>query len=417
MHLTLPSVPFPVITSELESAIISDQAGFDAMEREWTHLFDHCRDITPFQSFVWNHTWWSYQRHPCSLALVTVREKGRLVGLGPFAAKRSWGSEHILPIGFDRFAYFGPLVEAGRDDVAQAIATTLAARFHHGLLHIPYFQGRDEALSVIVTCLSSLGWRSCSWVRNVCHFLCESRGSEAFLATKSRKARYNLKRDQKILKEAGSIAFQLFQGPQLNEAIVDRIAGIQARSWLARRNQEPLGSFFYHDLLPALAQSNLAQVYILTLASRDIAFVLNYHHHTENICIYIGFDEAFAHLSPGKVLMHRVIETILDRGDQLLDFHFGDGDYKRFWANRSKYALEMIAWRGTLPYLCSWYPARLRGFMARFPRTKNALKRLMARLRRRFATGSHRRSNDLDAPSSAAESELRSKADKLSSNP
>jgi CelD/BcsL family acetyltransferase involved in cellulose biosynthesis len=416
MQASQASGRFPTIIQDLETAIIDDPTRLASLEEDWSGLSARCPSVTAFQSFAWNEVWWRHHPVGLSLAIVTVRERGKLVGLGPFVVRPRGAATIIRPVGFDRYAYFGLLVLPGRDDVAQAIASALAARFSHGLLHVPYYQARDEALGMMLCCLNTLGWNSRSWVRNVCHYLHEPQGYGAFLAGKTSKARYNLKRELRLLGDVGHLEFQLYDGPKLDERIVERVAAIQARSWLARRGQESLGSFFYRELLPALARFNLADVHILTLDSRDLAFVLLYRHNIETICIYIGFDESLARLSPGKVHMHEVVKTILDRGDQVLDFHFGDGDYKRFWSNRSKYALEVVAWKGTVPYLYSWYPARLRALMTRFPRTKNAIKRVRARLRRRSGTGRHGKTDDFNPPPGAVESEGSSKPDSLSSS-
>ena len=364
----------PVITSDLETAIVSDEAGFKALAGDWGAIFDGCPSLTPFQSFVWNQVWWRHRRGACSLAVITVREKGRLVGIGPFVTARRWGTACIYPMGFDQFAYLGPLVLPGRDDVAQAIATALAARFPRGLLHIPYFQCRDEGLAVMLAHLNTLGWNSCSWARNVCHYLCETQGYEKFLAAKSSKVRYNLKRERKKLEETGQVEIRLFEGAALDGQVVERVAAVQKRSWLFRRGQEPLGSAFYLELLPALGRLHLADVYLMTHGGKDVAFVLNYHKDRENICSCVGFDEALAQLSPGKALMNSVVKTILDRGDHVLDFLFGDAEYKQFWASRSKFAMELVAWKGVVANAHSWFPARLRAWVKRFPKTRDALK-------------------------------------------
>lgn len=376
MHSSLPSATLPVIISDLETAVVSDLAGFEALADDWGVLFDSCPTLTPFQSFVWNQVWWRHSRGVYSLAVITVREKGRLVGVGPFVTERRGGIARVYPLGFNQFAYLGPLVLPGRDDVAQAIATAFAARFPHGLLHIPYFLCRDEGLAVMLARLNTLGWSSCSWARNICHYLCETQGYEKFLATKSSKARYNLKRERKKLEEAGAVEIRLCQGAEIDERVVERVAAIQKRSWLFRRGQEPLGSPYYRELLPTLGRLHLADVYLMTHGGKDVAFVLNFHKDRENICSCVGFDEALAQLSPGKILMNSVVKTILDRGDHVLDFLFGDAEYKQFWASRSKFAMELVAWKGVAANVHSWFPARLRAWVKRFPQVKEALKQL-----------------------------------------
>ncbi|MBI5685373.1 MAG: GNAT family N-acetyltransferase [Verrucomicrobia bacterium] len=402
MHSSLPSATLPVIASGLEAAVVSDQAAFEALAEDWRALFDTCSGLTAFQSFVWNQVWLRHRRGACSLAVITLREKGRLVGIGPFVTERRGGVQRVYPIGYDEFAYLGPLVPPGRDDVAQAIATALAGCFPCGLLHIPYFQCRDEGLAVMLAHLTTLGWSSCSWARNICHYLYETEGYEKFLAAKSSKVRYNLKRERKKLEEAGPVEIRLYQGAELDEQVVGRVEAIQKRSWLFRRGQEPLGSPFYRELLPALGRQQLADVYLMTHGGKDMAFVLNFRKDRENLCSCVGFDEALAQLSPGKALMNSVVKTILDRGDHALDFLFGDAEYKQFWATRSKFAMELVAWKGVAANVHSWFPARLRAWVKRFPKVKDTLKQLRRLPRRLIGSGRHNAAGGVPpAPSEA----------------
>lgn len=401
MHSSLPSATLPVIASDLETAIVSDEAGFKALAGDWGALFDGCSGLTAFQSFVWNQVWLRHRRGMCELAVITVREKGRLVGIGPFVTERRGGIVRIYPIGFDEYAYLIPLVPPGRDDVAQAIAMALAVRFPRGLLHIPYFQCRDEGLAVMLAHLTTLGWGCCSWARNICHYLYETQGYEKFLTAKSSKVRYNLKRERKKLEEAGAVEVCLYQGAKLDEQIVDRVAAVQKRSWLFRRGQEPLGSAYYREMLPALGRQQLADVYLMTHGGKDVAFVLNFHKDRENLCICVGFDEALAQLSPGKALMNSVVKTILDRGDHVLDFLFGDGEYKQFWASRSKFAMELVAWRGVMANVHSWFPARLRAWVKRFPKVKDMLKQLRRLPLRLLGSGGHEAAGGVSPPASS----------------
>jgi CelD/BcsL family acetyltransferase involved in cellulose biosynthesis len=398
MHSSLPSATLPVITSSLETAVISDQAAFDALAEDWGKLFESCAGVSAFQSFVWNQVTWRHCPPGLSLTVITVREEGRLVGVGPFVAERRLGVERIQLIGFDQYAYLGPLVPPGRDDVAQAMAAAFAERFPRGLLHVPYFQCRDEGLAVMLARLGTLGWSSCSWARNVCHYLCESEGYEKFLAKKSSKVRYNLKRERKKLEETGAVDIRLYEGAAIDESVVERISAIQKRSWLFRRGQEPLGSPYYRELLPALGRLRLADVYLMTHGGKDVAFVLNYHTGRENLCSCVGFDEALAQLSPGKAMMNSVVKTILDRGDHVVDFLFGDAEYKQFWASRSKFAMELVAWKGAAANVQSWFPARLRAWVKRHPRMMENLKSLRRLPRRLFGAGAHGAPHDTPPP-------------------
>lgn len=370
----------PVLIDHLSADLITTHEEFEKLNSEWTQLFNSCTNPVIFQSYVWNYVWWKYYGQSFQLAIVVVREKDKVVGIGPFMMKKRLGVPEIEPIGgSNQGAYFGLLSEDdSRDDIAEIIAAKLATSFPEGIIHIPYYAAGNVSMDVFLSSLIAMGWAERRWVRNISHYVYQREGFNGFLSVKSRSARHNLKYERKRLENAGKMSIARFQGYDINETIVERIAAIQRKSWLYRRGQILLNGSYYKELIPALAGTNSAEIFLLSLDEEDVAFVMNFCSGKDNYCEFIGFDEKYKNLSPGKVLMADCVRQILDRGDVVLDFLFGDGDYKKFWGNRTRRILRSVTYKGFQGWLLSWFPHRLHGSLSQY----NMLRHLLGRIRR-----------------------------------
>jgi CelD/BcsL family acetyltransferase involved in cellulose biosynthesis len=75
----------------LDIAIVTDGKGFRALEEEWEDLYRSSPLSTPFQSWSFLYSWWESFGEGDGLRIITVRDKGFLVGLIPLKLQRRWG--------------------------------------------------------------------------------------------------------------------------------------------------------------------------------------------------------------------------------------------------------------------------------------------------------------------------------------
>jgi len=359
-----------VLTGHLSAEILRTREEFENLRRDWELLFDRTSGCYVYQSFLFNFIWWKHFAKTEELAIITVREANTLVGLAPLMTRNRLGVPQIEPIASDQYAFFGLLIPDGRDDIAQAIGRKLVEAFPKGLLHIPYYGAGDRTVELVLADLTANGWHKRCWVRNVCHYIWETGGFDSYFSKKSQKARYNFNREQRILDKSGFNVYSHYACSPSDVGVVDRIARLQRKSWLARRGQESLDSPFYRELIPAIGE-----VFFLSSNHEDIGFILNLRSPGCTHCAYIGFDEKFSALSPGKVLMGHCIQRLLDRGEKVYDFGFGEGEYKRFWANRTKYVLRGVCYRGLRGWILSWIPHRLHGVLSKSAVLRSLLNR------------------------------------------
>lgn len=306
------------------------------------------------------------------LEIIVVREDKKVVGIGPFVIRKRFGVPQIEPIGgTNQIAYFGMLVSDERVDVVASIAKTIAQRYPKGIIHIPYFNSDSFEINVMFSKLLSMGWKEIRWVRNISHFMIIRNGFDEYLSGKSSKSRHTIKRKWKKLQESGDVKINRYRHIDLSENIVDRIANIQKHSWLYRRGIDILDSPFHKELILSLAENKNAEVFIMTIDDRDVAFVLNYCKGNTHYLMYTAFEETTSKLNPGGNLDKYCFEILSKNGAMLYDFMFGDGDYKRYWSNRTNIVLRAVCYNGLISWIISFFPHRLHGKLSKYNTLKN----------------------------------------------
>jgi len=395
--LSVDNSPSPLINSHLSVDIVTTTEGFEAIHGQWDVLFQSANEAKVFQSFTWNYAWWKAFGLGCDLAIIIVREKDRIMGLAPFMVRHRLGVPQVEPIGSDQYAYFGVLIEGDRQDVIQAIGDCLNHTYPSGLIHFPYYNVADSSVNILGATLAAAGWREARWQRNIARCVLADSNYETYMMTKSQKVRYNLRREQRKLEEQHQMDVAHFFGSDIDDRVILRMANIQKRSWLSRRGADTVDAGALNVMIRALGREGMAEVFILTLSELDVAFILNFCSARCAHCISIAFDETFLSLSPGKVLMSICIKTLLDRGINAYDFLFGDGEYKRFWANRTILVFRSVCYRGLRSWVLSWIPHRLSGKLARYDllrdflgKARSVRKKFLAKKDRMISPGSQK---------------------------
>ena len=110
----------------LDVAILEHTSDFMSLENEWQDLYQNSPLVTPFQSWAWLYSWWELYGKGYELRLITVRDRGLLVGLMPLMLERRRKTNWLLFIGTGRTSYLDILVREGWEvQVAEAGAEAL----------------------------------------------------------------------------------------------------------------------------------------------------------------------------------------------------------------------------------------------------------------------------------------------------
>jgi CelD/BcsL family acetyltransferase involved in cellulose biosynthesis len=95
-------------------AVLENARDFAALKEEWEDLYQNFPLATPYQSWAWLYSWWEHYGEDYELRLITVRDRGLLVGLLPLMLDVRWGYfGRILFVGTGVTDYNDILVREG----------------------------------------------------------------------------------------------------------------------------------------------------------------------------------------------------------------------------------------------------------------------------------------------------------------
>ena len=322
----------------------------DALEEyrlPWQALLGQTRGGSFFQSLDWLQCYWRHYGEGQRLRVLIVLDGRRPVGIVPLAVVREQtgvGPMRVLTYPLHGWGWFygpiGPNPTAALTLAMKHVAATERDwdmcdlrwvdndRIDHGRT-----QGAMDAAGLTAT---KQVWKSTAVVTNSC-------GWDEYFASRTTKHRGNVRRYEKRVAKLGSIDFERYRplGSAHGEDdprwdLYDACLEVAERSW---QSQSQTGTTICHESVRdflresyALAVSNgMADVCLLRLDGRPIAFSYNYVHDGYVAGLRFGFDAGLAKSGVGNVMYHRMLRDSFDRGDRVFDLGVGSLAAKRVW--------------------------------------------------------------------------------------
>jgi CelD/BcsL family acetyltransferase involved in cellulose biosynthesis len=310
-------------------------AELEAIEHEWLRLWTDCPSSTPFQHPAWIRAWCRHFE-PETPRFVVMRCGQKLVGLAPMLIYRE-GSRRI-------FGLLGGGVSDYLDVLFDAPANDLCTRLLLAYLtdtQSQWDQCRFEQLRPAspLLQLTATDFHQTRELQEVCPVLQLPQRIDQLSAHVSpgvlRDARYNWRRAQKLADFAVDFASE-----QNLESRLDAVRRLHQARWQSR--QQP-GMFaeaavqrFHHEAAPSLQMAGILRVCTLRLGADVISAVYALAARKRVYHYLTGFDPAFEHLSPGKLVNLASIEHAIAQGDTHFDFLRGSEPYKHAWGAKDQ---------------------------------------------------------------------------------
>jgi CelD/BcsL family acetyltransferase involved in cellulose biosynthesis len=173
---------------------------------------------------------------------------------------------------------------------------------------------------------------------------------EDYLATFSAKTRSTLKRKQRRAAErsGGALDVRYYRRPDEMEDFFRHARAVSALTY----QEKLLDAGLPEDALAGmqtLAERDSVRGWILFLDCRPASYLHAPAEGDTLIYAHLGFDPAFADLSPGTVLQLEAIRALMEEGRfRLFDFTEGDGAHKSRFATGSIDCVDLLLLRPTL---------------------------------------------------------------------
>jgi CelD/BcsL family acetyltransferase involved in cellulose biosynthesis len=318
----------------MKTTIYRDANGFDDLAPEWDDLLRDSRADTIFMTFMWQTTWWRYLGEGELRILVVRDDAGVLLGLTPLFRVPHGDSKALSTVGcVDVSDYLDWIVRRGHEEAVfsallDALAGELADEWQ--LLSLCNIPDGSPTLEVVPRLSQERGWQIQHGLEDVVPILSLPQSWEAYEQMLPGKRRRELRRK---LRRAGPYSgvdwYIVGSGHDLDQEI-DAFIELLIKSQPEKADfMDERNRAFFHAVGRASYEAGYLHLTFLTLNGQRVATYLSFVYGDRLMVYNSGLDPAAYRISPGIVLMARLIRNAIEeRSYKVFDFLRGDEPYK-----------------------------------------------------------------------------------------
>ena len=235
---------------------------------------------------------------------------------------------------------YGGVMTTDRNPAVQAILAHLRKQLASGACDQVTFNHLPVTDRFTTALLASRGFRARivtgPWEPHW-HLTLTPGSYEETIAHFTRKHRYNMRRADRLLVEHfdGNVALKRIERPEEIDGFADAAAGIASHSYQAAIGAAFESNNLHRSLLHMEAECGRLRAYLLDCSGEPIAFQIGVAYGATYHLLATAFLPQHRRLSPGQVLLVRVIRDLSEGGFDRIDYGFGDSRYKQIYGTRN----------------------------------------------------------------------------------
>lgn len=323
-----------------EIRFIQSAEDLAALQPQWWDLWRRAA-APPFLCPAWLLPWWQVFR-PGELRSVAVLDEGRLTGLATLYCDR----DRLLPVGIALSDYLDVLADPGDPRALPALAAgahDLPDWAEWSLEELP-----PEAAALVLP--APAGCADDASAQSACPVLALPLTADGLDAAIPSQKLHKLRMARHRASRRGGFVVERVEAEGIGGFLRELIRLHRAR-WEERGGSEALRGGLVEEFLaaatPRLLAEGLGRFYLLHLGGRCAGA---YYGMSDGLQAYAwlgGFDPAFAHESPGTLLIAHAIEAAAAEGCR--EFHFlrGREPYKYEWGAVDRWSVRRVLSRET----------------------------------------------------------------------
>jgi CelD/BcsL family acetyltransferase involved in cellulose biosynthesis len=326
----------------MNTTLYQSPEAFSALASEWNALLHRTATDTPFLTLEWQRTWWQHFGNDHPLLVYAFRdEAGALCGIAPLFLGRKSGQRKLHLVGcaeirddldvsdyLDLIVVPGceqPVFSALLDAIVQPDAPAWDAI---DLRDLPARSLTPDGLSALA---QGRGWRVEKTAPAICPVIHLPATWEDYLALLDKKERHELRRKLRRAEQSEeSVQLYITSGEETLDADLDAFITllIQSRPDKASFMSDPMRAFF-HAAGHVAQRAGWLQLAFLQVSGVNAAAYMNFDYAGRIMVYNSGLDpQNFQWLSPGIVLMGKLIQHAIEQKRAVFDFLRGNEDYK-----------------------------------------------------------------------------------------
>ena len=324
---------------------------------EWDELADRL-SAPPFLRPGWFEAWLRAYGDGRRVVLAARRE-GRLVGVLPLVLGRGAAA---APANWHTPVY-APLADG--DDALRALASA-ALRERPSRLDLQLIDASDPCMPVLRAAVAERRLPSEERVVARMPFVDATGDFGAYAATLAKKHRKEVARQRRRLAEEGTVEFQVADGRERLEELLDEGFGVEGSGWKTENRSaivsKPHVEFFYREVGRWAARRGWLRLAFLRLDGRPLAFDMCIEYGGATYVLKGGFDPEYRRFGPGSLLTWDSLErAFADPAIASYELLGTDDPYKLNWTETVRERVRLQAFRRSplgLAQLAAWRHGR-----------------------------------------------------------
>ena len=325
---------------------VSLENDIEPLAAEWDELADRCAPA-PFMRSGWISAWWR-AFGAGTLEVLCARDAGRLVGLLPI---RRRGRVISSPTNFHT-PEFALLTD--RSDARRALSEALFA-LHPRRLSVGFLDGERADAAELKRAAQAVGSRVVVRTSMRSPYVVVDSDWATYERALRRPLLSDLRRCRRRLEEEGDVSIEFSDSAERLDDLLHEMFAVEARSWKADTKSAIVShqttQGFYEQISHWAAGRGALRVAMLRVDDLPIAMQLAVEEAGAHFAIKSSYDATYRRFSPGKLLLHAIVERAFMRRLSSVELLGAEDDYKRQWASHSRdrlalqaYAVSPIGW-------------------------------------------------------------------------
>jgi CelD/BcsL family acetyltransferase involved in cellulose biosynthesis len=325
---------------------IETTTGFAALRDDWNALLENSRSRCIFLTHEWLFTWWKYLAADRSLFILTVRDKGKLVGILPLSLTPAHYSRMIprslqfLGSGLVGSDYLDAMVTSGLEqDVTEAFSEHLFRA--EMVLHLTATRRSSSLVAQVAANLCGSGWTLVDTATNVCPYI-KLRGQNwaEYLSSLGSSHRYNFNRRLRNLQKNHTLSIEVARTPEQAQPALDTVIGLHFKRWMPKGRSEAFQDAktiaFHREFVELAAAQGWLRILVLRIDGMPAAALYGLRYGETFYFYQSGFDPQWSGQSIGLVTTGSAIKSAIEEGAAEYDFLHGAEEYKYHWASATR---------------------------------------------------------------------------------
>jgi CelD/BcsL family acetyltransferase involved in cellulose biosynthesis len=338
---------------------ITTQDGLVSLERDWNRLSRTSKFPNVFMTFDWFRVWnerfgshgWRSQR---SLNILVLKKDGVIVGISP-----------LIRAVYSRFGFtvrrlefvgeegdYNDLVvgDASTGQIEAVVDFLKRTSSEWDVIDLRYLRKAGSSLAQLESALSRARLPYCIGLEEeTCPYMLIDAPWAEILGRRSPSTRHVFRNQQSRinrLKEEG-LRTRMIENPQGEPRLLERLIAVEAKKRVGGQLVDP---FFgrhpdvFQSLLDSLGRKGWISIALMELGERLLAWHLLFRCGQDLWGYQMAYDDDFARLSPGTMLIPAVIDYGFARGFRVYDFLRGEEPYKMRWTTDFRQSHRVQIW-------------------------------------------------------------------------